>query len=577
MSTLHLNQINKRLETQISSHIDMNDQRPGTSQFDDMRRSRALAAYIVHHFTDCAPEEAAKSVVDGSGDNGIDAIYFHELEEKLYLVQSKWIKDGKGEPDNGSIKKFAAGIRDLLGLNFERFNSRIQTREREINVALGIPGLKVVVVLVHSGNADLSDVSKRDLTDLEDEINDVSETLTWQAVNQSRLYLSLTEDLNSPITVEIPIEHWGKIQEPRQAIYGMVSASDLGLIWQNNKDRLVAKNLRGALGDSDVNKEIRQSLEQRPDQFWYFNNGITATAKQVTKLPKGGGKHELGYFHCEELYVVNGAQTVSTIGQFIDKNPNADLSSCYVQFRVIQLGEGGEDFGDEVTRTNNRQNKIEARDFVSQDQEQKRIRTELLIDNIDYQIMRHDEQPRGERVFDLHDSTTALACASNDITMIVALKNQIGKLWDDLSKAPYRTLFNPNVSSSYVWNCVQVQRLIDNALEGRRGTAKSPREVRILSSGNRVLSGLVFRILQTNRLSDPSFALHNFVDAERVKNAVDTIAGSILDFMHDFYAKAMIPNFFRNQAKSRELFDYVGKKHTRSQIFSTLISSQKLS
>lgn len=572
MAVLHLNQISKRIETQIFSHLDMSDQRAGTNAFDDMQRSRALAAYIVHHFTDCKPEVAALSVVDGSGDNGIDAIYFHELEEKLYLVQSKWIKDGKGEPDNGSVKKFTAGIRDLLGQNFERFNSKIQRREQEINVALGVPALKVVVVLVHSGNADLSEISTRDFADLEAEINDVSETLSWKVVNQASLYVSLTDDLNSPITVEIPIEHWGKIQEPRQAIYGMVSASDLGQIWQNHKDRLVAKNLRGALGDSDVNKEIRQSLAQHPDQFWYFNNGITATAKEVKKLPRGGGKHELGYFHCEELYVVNGAQTVSTIGQFIDKNPNADLSACYVQFRVIQLGEGGEEFGDEVTRTNNRQNKIEARDFVSQDQEQKRIRTELLIDNIDYQIMRHDEQPRGEKVFDLHESTTALACASNDIVLIVALKNQIGKLWDDLTKPPYRTLFNPSVSSSFVWNCVQLQRLIDSALEARKEDAKSPRETRILSSGNRVLSGLVFQLVQSNRLSDQNFVMQNFVNAERVRAAVDTIAESMLVFMYDFYARAMIPNFFRNQSKSRELYEYVSKKHSRSQIFSVALS-----
>jgi hypothetical protein len=63
---------------------------------------------------------------------------------------------------------------------------------------------------------------------------------------------------------------------------------------------------------------------------------------------------------------VNGAQTVSTIGRYLEKNPTADLSDCYVQFRVVSLEDGGEEFGDEVTKTNNRQNKIEARDFVSQ-------------------------------------------------------------------------------------------------------------------------------------------------------------------------------------------------------------------
>jgi AIPR protein len=575
MSALQLMQINKRLDALLCPLIDMSDQKVGTSSYEEMKRSRALSAYIVHHFTDCSATDAANSVVDGGGDNGIDAIYFHDLEEKLYVVQSKWINDGKGEPDNSSVKKFVAGIRDLVSQNFDRFNIKIQNRIEEIDAALGIPTLRIVVVLVHSGNANLSEISTRDLKDLENEINDASETLVWKVVNQRQLHHSLTEDLNSPITVELPLQYWGKVQEPQQAFYGRIAATDLGQIWLDYKDRVVAKNLRGALGDSEVNKEIRESLEQRPEQFWYFNNGITATAKSVKKLPKGGGKHELGYFHCEDLYVVNGAQTVSTIGQFIAKNPEADLSSCYVHFRVIELGESGENFGDEVTRTNNRQNKIEARDFVSQDPEQKRIRTDLAIDHIQYQIMRHEDRQKGENAFDLQESTTALACASDDVQIIVILKNNIGKLWDDLSKAPYKSLFNTSVSASKVWNCVQAQRMIDDAIESRKKIHKTQREQRTLTSGNRVIAGLVFKQMLVNRFADPAFVIGDYITPERVSNAVDTVAHTLLTYMNSFYPRAMIPSFFKNQSKSKELYDHVVRQHNKSQIFVS-VQSKKL-
>jgi hypothetical protein len=40
------------------------------------------------------------------------------------------------------------------------------------------------------------------------------------------------------------------------------------------------------------------------------------------------------------------------------------------------------DFGKDVTRANNKQNRIENRDFVSQDPEQARIKTELAIEGI---------------------------------------------------------------------------------------------------------------------------------------------------------------------------------------------------
>lgn len=567
MSALHLRQIETKLQTLLYPLIDMSDQKMGSETFEDVQRSRALAGYIVHHLTACPEIEAADSIVDGGDDNGLDAIYFHEPEETLYIVQSKWIKDGKGEPDNGAVKKFCSGVNDLLSQSYERFNKKVQLKSADINEALGIPSLKISVVLVHTGASEISQISTRDFNDLDEETNDASEVLSWTVINQKQLHLSLTQDLNSPVTVELPIQNWGKLEEPQKAIFGTVTAADLGNVWLEFKDRLLAKNLRGSLGDSDVNKEIKATLLSKPEQFWYFNNGITATAKKVTKLPKGGGKHELGYFHCEDFHVVNGAQTVSTIGQFIAKNENFDLSACLVQLRVIELGEDGETFGDEVTRTNNRQNKIDAKDFVSQDGEQKRIRTELLIDKINYQIMRREDSIKGERDFDLVESTTALACASGDVAIVVTLKNQIGRLWEDLSRAPYKALFNPQVSGTYVWNCVQVQRLIDVAIEASRIKTKTQREHRILTSGNRLIFAAAFDLMNTSRFHSQQFVVSDYINAPRTAEVVTLVVFTALEYMQRFYSKAMIPNFFRNQSKSRELFEFIGRQHSKSRIF----------
>ncbi len=45
--------------------------------------------------------------------------------------------------------------------------------------------------------------------------------------------------------------------------------------------------------------------------------------------------------------------------------------------------------------------------------------------------------------------------------------------------------------------------------------------------------------------------------------------------MQRFYAKAMIPNFFRNQSKSRELYDYVVRQHNKSRTFYAAIKTQE--
>ena len=560
MSIIHLNQIKKRIETDIAPHIDMSDQKHGSQTFQDILLSRGLAAYSVYHLAGCEPKEAATSIVDGGDDNGIDAIYLDESESKLYLVQSKWIHDGRGEPDNASVKKFISGIHDLLSLNFDRFNQKIIARQDEISNALSNAGLQILAILVHTGNAELSKHSDRDFKDLLSEVNDASEILSWMPLNQGLLHKSLTEDLNSPISADIAIRYWGKVEEPRYAIYGQVSAIDLAKIWHEHKDRVVAKNLRGALGDTDVNTEIRESLEKHPELFWYFNNGVTATASAVEKLAIGGGKHDLGYFHCEGIHIVNGAQTVSTIGKYLERHPNADLSECYVQFRVVSLQDGGEEFGDEVTKTNNRQNKIESRDFVSQDPEQKRIRNELLIDDIHYQIMRSDDLPRGENVFDLQDSTTALACSSGEIALVVTLKSQIGKLWEDITKRPYKALFNPSVSGLYVWRCIQTQRLIDAAIDRERPRYKKPREAKILTYGNRLIAAIVFEKLPVSKFSDPNFDFEKNINSEKIAEIANFAIPLTVTHLARFFSNAMIPTFFKNQTKCRGVYEAVSRQ-----------------
>lgn len=87
-----------------------------------------MAAYAIYISTNCSVEDAASSVVDGSDDNGIDAIYYSQLSHQMILVQSKFSKDGNGEPSSGDVAKYINGIRDLINLRFGRFNKKLKKR-----------------------------------------------------------------------------------------------------------------------------------------------------------------------------------------------------------------------------------------------------------------------------------------------------------------------------------------------------------------------------------------------------------------------------------------------------------------
>ena len=65
------------------------------------------------------------------------------------------------------------------------------------------------------------------------------------------------------------------------------------------------------------------------DLFKYFNNGISILCKSYKKTAFGGANTDLGIFDCENIQIVNGAQTVGTIGEFykcpIEGSPNAEV------------------------------------------------------------------------------------------------------------------------------------------------------------------------------------------------------------------------------------------------------------
>jgi AIPR protein len=86
-------------------------------------------------------------------------------------------------------------------------------------------------------------------------------------------------------------------------------------------------------------------------------------------------------FECKNVTIVNGAQTVGTIG----RNLGGDDSAAFLQARIIVVDDPDSSLGKRITRASNTQNKIDARNFVALDPEQERIRTELLIDKVNYE------------------------------------------------------------------------------------------------------------------------------------------------------------------------------------------------
>lgn len=555
MSIIHVNQIKNHVSRLFDNLIDLSDvSAAGPEMKENFFLTRSLAAYAVHFLAGIAPDQAAQAVTDGGDDNGLDAVFYDEPNKRLYLVQAKWIKDGVGEPDNGEVKKFLGGVRDLFNMQFDRFNAKFRPKEHAVTQALNDPATRYDVVLIYTGGSRLAVHSQRDVDDLTSEMNDTTEVVFVSALNQTDVHGSIVSGVaGEPINLEIGLKSWGRMEEPHDAVYGQVSGEQIALWWSKYRTRLFARNLRSMLGETDVNAEMRQTLLDRPTEFWYFNNGITIVAKRAPRAMAGGTSHDFAAFHCDDISIVNGAQTVGTIGKFAEQNAAA-VAKVFVPVRIIVRGDD-QHFGEEVTRTNNRQNRIENRDFVALDPEQGRIRRELAVDEIDYQLVRSEAVSRGDTSFDLIEATTALACASKNVKLAVQLKREIGKLWDDLGRAPYKELFNASIPGLFVWRCVQVQRHIDRALSTRhsRGGTYHPKRYAAATHGNRMIAVLVFDALSVSRFGDPAFNLEREITDAIIVSLVDARLDAIINQLDRHYNNSIIPTLFKNLKKCEHL------------------------
>jgi hypothetical protein len=64
-----------------------------------------------------------------------------------------------------------------------------------------------------------------------------------------------------------------------------------------------ASYIRNYIGDTATNKAIRKTAVENPQEFFFFNNGISALAENVE--PHETDKRIL---RCKNLSIVNGAQ-----------------------------------------------------------------------------------------------------------------------------------------------------------------------------------------------------------------------------------------------------------------------------
>jgi len=126
-------------------------------------------------------------------------------------------------------------------------------------------------------------------------------------------------------------------------------------------ERLLEQNVRTFLQfRGNVNKGIRNTIQNEPEMFFAYNNGLTTTAESVqTNISHNK------ILSVKNLQIVNGGQTTASIFTAAKKN-KADLSKVYVQIKLtIIQPEKVEFVVPRISEYANTQNKVSAADFFS--------------------------------------------------------------------------------------------------------------------------------------------------------------------------------------------------------------------
>lgn len=137
-------------------------------------------------------------------------------------------------------------------------------------------------------------------------------------------------------------------------IYGLYGPS---LLEQNVRTFLQAK--------TKVNKGIITTLEESPEMFFAYNNGLTATASSIELDELAGGI--CGIKSISNLQIVNGGQTTASI-LYAEDQRNANLEQVFVQMKLSVINEEQVvEVVPKISRCANTQNKVTEADFFSND------------------------------------------------------------------------------------------------------------------------------------------------------------------------------------------------------------------
>lgn len=299
---------------------------------------------------------------------------YTELDDSdgtLGLVIGKWLDSDEPEPLSTAEGDHLSGL--LEGFVFEAVESRLNERITESNPAYELAcqlqdsGKKINRIRLHIfSNQPLGRKFKEEV------FGSVAgipiERHIWDLQRLKAMYQSTREREAVEISLSdfgcngIPCIEAARTDKLRSFLCVM-DATLLADLFERYGSRLLEGNVRSFLGmKGGVNKGIRATIQDSPSLFFAYNNGIAATAANIT-VENVDGRHLMTGL--VDFQIVNGGQTTASILN-ARKKDRLSLSGVTVQMKLTEVSrDDAHDLIPKIAQFANTQNKVAVADFFA--------------------------------------------------------------------------------------------------------------------------------------------------------------------------------------------------------------------
>jgi len=310
----------------------------------------------------------------GSRNRQIKVHGFTELDESdgtIGLVIGKWSDADQPETlTTGAVSQLSGWLESFV---LESVESKLNERITEANPAyvfaslLRDLGSKVSRIRLHIfSNQPLSQRFKEELCGsvagipMERHIWDFHRLKAMYASSREREAVEISLlDFDSKGIPCIEAARTEKLRSFLCVIEGRLLAD----LFERYGSRLLEGNVRSFLGmKGGVNKGIRTTIQDVPSLFFAYNNGIAATAANVT-VENVDGRHLVTGL--VDLQIVNGGQTTASILN-ARKKDRLSLNGVTVQMKLTEVNrDDAHDLIPKIAEFANTQNKVAVADFFA--------------------------------------------------------------------------------------------------------------------------------------------------------------------------------------------------------------------